>query len=44
VIIKGMILLWIEHFKHRRGRVTPMIHSHFIDLIQQEQRIPNARF
>ena len=39
MIGKGIVLLRIENFEQRRGRITAKIHRHLVDLIEQEQRI-----
>ena len=39
MIHEGRVLLWIQHLQHRRGGIAPKILTHFVDLIQQDQRI-----
>ena len=39
VIVECVILLGIEHFKQRRGRIASEIHRHLVNLVKQEQRV-----
>ena len=39
---KSGVLLGIQHLEHSRRGVAPEIVSHFVDLIQQNQRIAGA--
>ena len=34
-----MILLAIQHFQHRSGRIAPVVSAHLVHLVQQEQRV-----
>ena len=36
---EGVVLLRIEHFQQRRGRIAAEIHAHLVDLVEQEQRV-----
>ena len=42
MVVKGMILFRIQHLKHRGSGITAMIHTHLVDLVEQEQRIPDT--
>ena len=44
VIVEVVILLWVQHLKQRRRRVTAHILAHFVDFIEQEQRVTHADF
>ena len=44
VIAERHVLFWIKHFQQRRRRVTTHVRRHFVDLIEQEQRVFNAHF
>ena len=39
VVVKGHVLLRIQHLKQRRSRVAAHVGRHFVNLIQQEQRV-----
>jgi hypothetical protein len=39
VVAERRVLLGIEHFEQRRGRVPAEIHRHLVDFVQQVQRI-----
>ena len=39
VIVERRVLLRIEHFQQRRGRIAAMVHAHLVDLVQKEQRV-----
>ena len=39
MIVKGVILFGIQHFQQGRGRVAAKVHGHFINLVEQKQRI-----
>ena len=43
MIVEGRVLLRIEHFQQRRGRIAAEVHRHLVDFIEQEQRIVHAR-
>ena len=43
MVVKGGILLGIEHFQKSRGRVPSEIVAEFVDLIEQKQWIFGAR-
>src|SRR5437879_1957290 len=36
---KGAVLLWIEHFQQRRGRVPAEIGTDLVDFVEQDNRI-----
>ena len=44
MVIEFVILRWIKHFEQGRGRITTRILRHFVDFIEQEQRIFHANF
>lgn len=44
VIAKRHVLLWIKHFQQRRRRIATHVRRHFVDLIEQEQRVFDAHF
>jgi hypothetical protein len=44
MIIKTMILFRIQNFKHCRRRISPEIHTHFINFIKKHNRIYTACF
>ncbi|OQA28699.1 MAG: hypothetical protein BWY59_00701 [Verrucomicrobia bacterium ADurb.Bin345] len=37
------ILLRVEHFEQRRGRIAAEVHAQLVDFIQHEHRVPRAR-
>ncbi len=39
VVAERRVLLGIEHFEQRRGRVPAEIHRHLVDFVEQVQRI-----
>jgi hypothetical protein len=42
VIVEGAVLLGIEHFEQRRGRISAKVGRHLVDLVEKEQRIAHA--
>src|SRR6516162_7666824 len=36
---KGVVLGWVEHFEQSRGGITAKIRAHFVQLIQQDNRV-----
>ena len=44
VVAERYVLLWIQHFKQCRGRIASHVRRHFVDLIEQEQRVFHAHF
>ena len=42
MVIERMILFGVEHFQHRRGRISTVIHPHLVDLVQQEKRVSHT--
>ena len=42
VIDEGVVLLGIEHFQQRRGRIAAEVHPHLVHFVEQEQRIAHA--
>ncbi len=44
VVVKGHVLFRIQHLKQRRSRVAAHVGRHFVDLIQQEQRVFDPHF
>ena len=43
VVVEGVVLLGIEHFKQRRRRIAAEIGAHLVDLVEQEQRVRGLR-
>ena len=43
MIAERNILLGVQHLQHRRRRVAPKIVAHFVNLVEQKQRIGCAR-
>src|SRR5262249_24185567 len=39
VILEGEVLFRIQHFKQCSRRITAKIHAHFVDFVEQENRI-----
>jgi hypothetical protein len=39
MVVEGVVLLRIEHFEQRRGRIAAEIRAHLVDFVEQEQRI-----
>ena len=39
VIGEGVVLLGIQHFEQRGGRITPEVRANLVDLVQQDDRI-----
>ncbi|EAQ13717.1 hypothetical protein RB2654_03349 [Maritimibacter alkaliphilus HTCC2654] len=39
VVHEGRVLLRVEHFEHRRGRVAAEILPHLVDFIEQDERV-----
>ncbi len=39
VIEEGVVLLGVEHFEERRGRIAAEVHRHLVDLVEQEHRV-----
>ena len=44
MISEGPVLFRVKHLKQCRGRITTEVHGHFVDLVEQEQRIADTRF
>ena len=42
VIVERRVLLRVEHFEQRRGRIAAEVHRHLVDFVEQEQRIADA--
>src|SRR5690606_3489773 len=42
VILESMVLLGIEHLKQGRRRITAEIGAHFVNLVEQEQRVTHT--
>ena len=39
VVVEARVLLGVEHFEQRRGRVAAEVLAHLVDLVEQEQRV-----
>ena len=44
VVVKGHVLFRIQHLKQRGSRVAAHVGRHFVDLVQQEQRVFDPHF
>ena len=42
MIVEGAVLLGIEHFEQRRGRVAAEVGRHLVDLVEQHHRVARA--
>ena len=42
VVVERRVLLRVEHFEQRRGRIAAEVHRHLVDFVEQEQRIVHA--
>jgi hypothetical protein len=42
VIVERRVLLRVEHFEQRRGRIAAEIHRHLVDFVEQEKGIMKA--
>src|SRR5690606_17906879 len=42
VIVEVVVLLGVEHFEQRRGRVATHVLPHLVDFIEQEQRVAHT--
>ena len=42
MVRESVVLFWIKHFEQCRCRVTTKILSHFVNFIEQKQRIAHA--
>ena len=42
MVAEGVVLLGVQHFEQGAGRVAPEVHAHFVDFIQQKQRVARA--
>src|SRR5690554_4052937 len=39
MVVEGVVLFRVQDLKQGRRRVTPMVHTHLVDFIKQEQRV-----
>ena len=39
MVVERGVLLRVEHFEQRRGRIAAEVHRHLVDFVEQEQRI-----
>ena len=39
VIVEGVVLFGVKHFKQCRRRVATVVHAHLVDFVEQEQRV-----
>ncbi|MNM76611.1 hypothetical protein D3C81_884380 [compost metagenome] len=39
MVVECVVLLGVEHFQQRRGRIAAEVHRHLVDLVQHEQRV-----
>src|SRR5438270_12474639 len=44
MVLEAAVLLGIEHFEKRRGRISAEILPELVDLVEQEQRVRGPRF
>ena len=42
MIGEGVVLFGVQHFQQRRRRVAAIVGGHFVDLVQQEDRVTHA--
>ncbi len=42
MVVEVVVLLGIEHFQQRRGRIATHVAAHLVDLVEQEQRVAHA--
>jgi hypothetical protein len=42
VVAEGVVLLRVQHFQQRAGRVAAEVHAQLVDLVEQEQRVAGA--
>ena len=42
MVAKGVVLLGVQHFQQRAGRITPEVGTQLVDFVQQEQRVASA--
>ena len=43
MVVEGGVLLGVQHFQQRRGRIAAIVGAQLVDLVQQEQRIGGLR-
>ena len=41
MVVEGMVLFGVQHLQHGGRGIAPVVHAHFVNLIEEEQWIPD---